>query len=63
MTNSTPRPENQGVQDKADKQTVSEAMPETGLTDDQRVSREDLSPESGARVKPGPADAERMKKP
>jgi hypothetical protein len=38
-------------------------MPETGLTDDQRVSREDLSPESGARVKPGPADAERMKKP
>jgi hypothetical protein len=63
MTNSTPRPENQGVQDKADKQTVSEAMPETGLTDDERVSREDLSPESGARVKPGPADAERMNKP
>ena len=63
MTNSTSRPDHPAHQDKAHQQSVSEATPDAGLTDDQRVSREDLSPESGARVTPGPADAERMKKP
>jgi hypothetical protein len=63
MTKSTSRPEHPASQDKAHQPSVSEAMPEAGLTDDQRVSREDRSAESGARVEPGPADAERMKKP
>lgn len=35
---------------------------ETGLTDDQRVSREGESKGSGARVKPGPADEQRTDK-
>ena len=59
MTHSTSRPEHPASQDKAHQQPVSDA----GLTDDQRVSREDRPAESGARVEPGPADAERMKKP
>lgn len=63
MTNSTARPVHSAHQDEASQQSVSEATSDAGLTDDQRVSREDLSPESGARVRPGPADAERMKKP
>lgn len=32
---------------------------EVGLTDDQRVRREEDAPGTGARVKPGPADEER----
>lgn len=34
-----------------------------GLTDDERVSREKDTSEGGARVEPGPADAERLPKP
>jgi hypothetical protein len=33
---------------------------EVGLTDDERVSREGNSEGKGARVTPGPADAERI---
>lgn len=63
MTNSTTWPVHSAHQDEAAQQSVSEATSDAGLTDDQRVSRQHLSPETGARVKPGPADAERMKKP
>lgn len=34
-----------------------------GLTDDERVSREDETFEDGARVTPGPADLERVERP
>lgn len=33
---------------------------ELGLTDDQRVSREDDDRQDGARVEPGPADKDRQ---
>lgn len=36
---------------------------ETGLTDDERVIREDEFLGGEARVEPGPADLERIKKP
>lgn len=35
---------------------------EVGLTDDERVSREQGPEGGGARVEPGPADAERLPK-
>jgi hypothetical protein len=35
---------------------------DVGLTDDQRVSREDSDSQIGARVTPGPADKERQTK-
>lgn len=35
---------------------------EAGLTDDQRVSREEDDRQTGARVQPGPADRERQPK-
>lgn len=50
-------------EDQPHSNTPSDEVSEAGLTDDERVSREGESVGDGARVKPGPADLERLPKP